>query len=253
MRPIVPLRAAAAGGALAGALLPPDLRASAWAGIGTLYVAVAGFGIVSLRSGIFGKATIRGESGRPEVALTFDDGPDPDATPRLLDLLAERRARATFFCIGEKVRVSPRVARRAREEGHQIGNHSFRHSKATTLFSARALRLDLERCQRAIEDAAGVRPRFYRPPYGLASRAGDRVTQDLGLETVGWQARGIDVRGSSPQRVVARLRRRLEPGAIVLLHDGRRDPEAVLEITSCLLDGLAELRLEPVALDRLLS
>ncbi len=224
---------------------------AAWAALAAIYLALATWGTVSLASGIFVQALTRGSREHPEVALTFDDGPDPLATPALLDLLRERKAACAFFWVGELVRAHPEIARRAAQEGHLLGNHSHRHSFLTNFFWGGALRRELAACQAAIAAAAGSAPRYYRPPFGLVNHAVQEATMALGLEVVGWEARGFDTTAASPDAVVARILRRVRPGGIILLHDGGQEPARVVEITSRLLDGLKDQGLAPVRLDRL--
>ncbi len=215
--------------------------------------AICLWGVLSLRSGILCRARWRGAGTARQVALTYDDGPDPKSTPPLLDLLAERGVRATFFCVGEKVRAHSEVVRRCHAEGHLVANHSDRHSPYTNFLFARRLQSEIEACQAAIEEVIGERPRYYRPPYGLANHALARVARWSSLEVIGWQVRGLDTPKRASDAVALRILRRVRPGGIVLLHDGDRGPERVVASTRAVLDGLEELGLEPVRLDSLLD
>ena len=156
---------------------------------------------------------------RGHVWLTFDDGPNPDATPRVLDALGEAGVTATFFVLGRHAARWPALVRRVRAEGHQLGNHGWSHCKLH-LRSPRFVRDDLERGTRAVEDACGAIPRLFRAPHGFRSPWVSGIARSLGQRTVGWTL-GVwdsDRPGAAiiAQRTVAGVR----PRGIVLLHDG---------------------------------
>jgi len=156
---------------------------------------------------------------RPVVALTFDDGPHADGTPAVLEVLAARGARATFFLVGEQVEQRPQVARAILEAGHEIGLHGYRHTLLLRR-RVRALADDLDRAAASIADATGVVPTLYRPPYGIFSSGGLRLVRELGLTPVLWSAWGRDwERTARPERIARRVTRRLSAGDVLLLHD----------------------------------
>jgi peptidoglycan-N-acetylglucosamine deacetylase len=158
-------------------------------------------------------------AGGPDVAITFDDGPHPDGTPAILEILARGAARATFFVIGEQVRARPELARRILAEGHVLALHGDLHRLQLRL-SARELASDLERGARAIEDATGTKPAHHRPPYGIYSPAGLRAARDRGLTPLLWSTWGKDWRKfTTPERIAARATTGLAPGGVILLHD----------------------------------
>jgi peptidoglycan-N-acetylglucosamine deacetylase len=158
-------------------------------------------------------------SERRAVAITFDDGPHPEGTPRILELLATAGARATFFVVGEQVRARPELVRRALADGHAVALHGDRHRLQLRL-GARALADDLDRGAAAIEDATGATPRHHRPPYGIYSAAGLAAARERGLEPLLWSAWGKDWRRlTTPERIAARATRGLGPGGVILLHD----------------------------------
>ena len=154
------------------------------------------------------------------VALTFDDGPDPDCTPAVLDALAAAGARAVFFLVGEQVEAHPELARRVSEEGHAVALHGFRHVEHDEL--GPQARADLERGAAAVADATGQEPRLYRPPYGRFSEGSYAAAGELGLTPVYWSAWGCDWEPIPAERIAELTIRDLEPGAIVLLHDSPR-------------------------------
>jgi peptidoglycan/xylan/chitin deacetylase (PgdA/CDA1 family) len=201
----------------------------------------------------FGPFICRGNISRRCVALTFDDGPDARSTPALLDLLRERSVEAAFFCVGNRVATHPELAARIVGGGHLLENHTYTHSKATNLFSVGRLRAELARTQKVIQETTGTAPLLYRPPMGLSNPRAFRVARSLGLTVVGWTARGLDTKITDPERIVARIERRLEPGTIILLHDGNIPADRLIVTVKMLLDRLCALGYEVVRLDRLLA
>jgi peptidoglycan/xylan/chitin deacetylase (PgdA/CDA1 family) len=191
---------------------------------------------------------------RGEVALTIDDGPEPEVTPPLLDLLDRHGARATFFCIGEKVAAQPALARDIIRRGHAIENHSQRHSLRFSLFGPRAMATEIATAQEVIASVVGVAPRFFRAPAGLRNPFLDPVLARLGLRLASWTRRGFDTVNSSPSVVLGRLTRGLGPGDILLLHDGHAARSAAglpvaVGVLPNLLNEFAARGLKPVTLD----
>ena len=162
----------------------------------------------------------RGE--RDDAAtLTFDDGPDPEGTPAVLEALAAEGARATFFLLGEQLMKAPRLGRLIREGGHEIALHGYAHTSHDELFPGQA-RDDLARGLGTLQASTGVSPRWYRPPYGLLSEASFKACSDLGFEPVYWSAWGYDWETISAERIAELVGRDLADGVIVLLHDSVR-------------------------------
>jgi peptidoglycan-N-acetylglucosamine deacetylase len=153
------------------------------------------------------------------VAITFDDGPHPEGTPAVLDVLARAGVRATFFVIGEQVRRRPELVVRAAAAGHAIALHGDRHRLQLRL-SAAAVAEDLNRGMEAIEDATGATPAWHRPPFGIYSPAGLRAAREAGLAPLLWSRWGRDWRKyTTPRRIAARATRSLIGGDVILLHD----------------------------------
>lgn len=155
------------------------------------------------------------------AVLTFDDGPDPEGTPAVLDALAAEGVRATFFLVGEQLMAEPRLGGEIARAGHEIALHGFGHVHHDELRDQGA-RDDLARGLGTVEAATGRRPRFYRPPYGVFSPASHAACADLGLEPVLWSAWGLDWEDIAADRIADLVIRDLGPGVIVLLHDAVR-------------------------------
>jgi peptidoglycan/xylan/chitin deacetylase (PgdA/CDA1 family) len=180
----------------------------------------------------FGPVTWRGARSARGVALTFDDGPHPEFTPRIADVLARHDAKATFFCVGQRVEAHPDLVRALVAHGHAVENHTYRHGTGLDLFSADRLRVDLVRCQTALQTAAGVTPRFYRPAVGIRNPPVHAAAAAVGLTVVTWTHAARDgVWRLSPERALA-LAARCRRGDILALHDGTLSERRVLRATT---------------------
>jgi peptidoglycan/xylan/chitin deacetylase (PgdA/CDA1 family) len=166
------------------------------------------------------------EPGRKLVALTFDDGPDPSSTPRVLDTLAKHGAKATFFVIGRKAQAHPSLIERILAEGHELGIHGYRHSRVTAFRSAAFIRSDIARAQAVLAAHVAKPLRWFRPPIGHVTPRLASVAKELGLVLTCWSIRGLDgLPGVATARVERRVSSRLHDGAIIALHDAfEREP-----------------------------
>jgi peptidoglycan/xylan/chitin deacetylase (PgdA/CDA1 family) len=170
-------------------------------------------------SPLFGSVMARVTATGNALALTFDDGPNPEATPAILDALAERGAKASFFILGRHAERWPHLVQRVEAEGHSVCNHGYYHRKLH-LKSPSYVRRDLELGTRAIMEACGVRPRFFRAPHGFRSPWVTPIARSLGQRTVGW-TRGVwDSSNPGVDVIAERAIRGARAGAILLLHDG---------------------------------
>jgi len=188
---------------------------------------------------------------RGQVALTFDDGPDPETTPRVLDLLDAHEARASFFLIGQRAARHPALVQEILRRGHSVENHTHSHPPHFAALGLGGQRREILQAQAAIREAGGA-PRFFRPPMGLHSPLLAPVLASLGLRHASWTRRGADGAIGDPARVLRRLRRPAA-GEILLLHDGnsRPDPEGrpvVLAVLPALLAQFRAAGLSPVPL-----
>ena len=179
---------------------------------------IAAWGAVYPGSQLFGP-TIRRTGRASVVALTFDDGPNPAVTPRLLDLLERHSVRATFFLIGRHVRACPDLAAQIAARGHVVANHSDTHPRLVWLSTSATLG-ELRRCQDAVERATGRVPRWMRPPYGFRGPQTLSAMRKAGFDAmVMWSALAWDWKPQPAARVIARLQK-VRGGDIVLMHDG---------------------------------
>lgn len=195
---------------------------------------------------------------RREVAITIDDGPDPEVTPRVLELLAAHGQRATFFCIAERVAAHPALARRILAGGHSIQNHTARHRHTFSLLGPRGFEAEIGRAQRLLTEVTGQRPTCFRAPAGLRNPFLAPVLHRLGLSLVSWTRRGYDTHERDPAVVLARLTRDLKAGDILLLHDGNAartgdGAPVVLAVLPALLQRIRGDGLHAVTLNEALS
>jgi peptidoglycan/xylan/chitin deacetylase (PgdA/CDA1 family) len=157
--------------------------------------------------------------GAQGVVLTFDDGPHPEGTPTMLELLAHAGARATFFVVGEQVQRRPTLVAEIADAGHEVALHGYRHRLQLRLSSTEVAD-DTLRGVAAVQDAVGVTPRWHRPPYGIYSSAGLRAARNAGLHPLLWSRWGKDWRRfTTPQRIVSRSVTGVLAGDVILLHD----------------------------------
>ncbi|MDF3036356.1 MAG: polysaccharide deacetylase, partial [Paucimonas sp.] len=162
-----------------------------------------------------------------QIALTIDDGPDPEVTPQVLDLLDRHGVKATFFCIGDRASRYPDMCRDIIARGHDVENHSQSHSHCFSVMGPTGLKREVGKGQATLEQITGVRPRFFRAPAGLRNPFLDPVLHRLGLRLAAWTRRGYDTRTGDAGLIAQRLLKDLRPGAILLVHDGNcaRSPE----------------------------
>lgn len=205
-------------------------------------------GSASVRASWYLRMRCRARRAGRRVALTFDDGPDPQRTPAVLDLLARQGVRATFFVVGARAEAHPELVRRMATEGHVVGNHSYTHSWRFPLRSLGRTVEELRRTGEVLHRITGRQPRLFRPPFGVTNPTIARAVRRLGLDPVGWSIRSLDTMGQSPERVAARILRRLHPGAVILLHDRCAGSERLIGL---LVEGLRSRGLEPVTLPEL--
>jgi len=192
------------------------------------------------------------------VAITIDDGPDPAVTPQVLVQLAEYRALATFFCVGERVERYADLAQEIVRRGHTIENHSQRHRHSFSLMGPGGMSAEISRAQDSILRVTGSRPRFFRAPAGLRNPFLEPILARLQLRLASWTRRGFDTVNGNADAVYQRLANPLQGGDILLLHDGnaargRNGQPVILEVLPRLLDTLSSMQLQPITLRSALS
>jgi peptidoglycan/xylan/chitin deacetylase (PgdA/CDA1 family) len=241
--------------ALAGAVLGPELWPWMLGAVAANQAAIFAGGLLP-RARLLGPNRTRlpaVAAARGEIALTLDDGPDPEVTPRVLQLLARAGARASVFCIAERAARHPALVREMVAQGHAVENHSLRHRHDFSLLGPRGYLREIGAAQEALAAAAGSAPRFFRAPAGLRNPFLEPALARLGLELVSWTRRGVDTPRADTATGRARRGRGRAAGDILLLHDGHaargRDGVAsVLAVLPRLLEDLSAAGLRPVTL-----
>lgn len=177
------------------------------------------WGAASVSSNYYINVMCKANGGEKAVALTFDDGPAENYTPQILNILKEHQVRAAFFCIGRRVEEAPGLVRRAEEEGHLVGNHSYSHHTLFDLFPTYKMKQDLHRANNAIEAATGRKPVLFRPPYGVTNPMLASAIRHGGYTPVGWSIRSLDTVIKEEDKLFERVTRKIKPGDIFLFHD----------------------------------
>jgi peptidoglycan/xylan/chitin deacetylase (PgdA/CDA1 family) len=186
------------------------------------------------------------------VCLTFDDGPDTDWTPRVLDILAAAQVQATFFMIGRQVRRWPELARRVAAAGHEVANHTFSHRHPWWM-STRAARSEVRDGTASLSDALGVQARFYRAPHGRRRRCMTEEAHGAGQAVASWNRSAIDWGMLGSAQGIARRLERVADGTVLLMHDGRNQhnrPDQLVQVLPQFLAQLASRGLRSSKLDQ---
>jgi peptidoglycan/xylan/chitin deacetylase (PgdA/CDA1 family) len=181
--------------------------------------------------------SVHGDRDKKQVALTFDDGPDPARTPALLDALAALHVKATFFMLGSCVDANPELAARIAAEGHELGNHTYTH-RYLPLARTKMVAKELALADRAIERATGTVPAIARPPWGGRSPKTVRAFARLAKRMVLWDVNSFDWKGKPAPEVAARVLERARPGSIILMHEARDRGEVTVEAVKLLVPAL---------------
>ncbi|MEC4113279.1 polysaccharide deacetylase family protein [Myroides pelagicus] len=217
---------------------------------GLLWIGMLTWGAFDIRLNVFVKAITsnKGET-RKRIAITFDDGPTL-FTPMVLELLHKYNAKATFFCIGNQVSKYPLILKQTFVEGHLIGNHTQTHTTRMGFLSADEVTQEIELGEQTIENVLGIRPMWYRPPFGVTNPKIANALSKTHYKIAGWNIRSLDTVIDREQRIFERLKRKIRPGGIILLHDTSNKSVNVLEQ---LLIELTNQHYEMVTLDELLN
>jgi peptidoglycan/xylan/chitin deacetylase (PgdA/CDA1 family) len=178
-------------------------------------------GSIRIRMNFYLRSFCKGDKKSQAVALSFDDGPDQAITPRLLDILEKEKIRVVFFLIGSKAAENKDLVSRIVREGHLIGNHSYSHHFFFDLFPSRRMRDELKETASEIYLSTGVSMRWFRPPYGVTNPVLAKVVQHLGYTSIGWSLKSKDTVIRDKNELLARLKRKVKPGDLILFHDNR--------------------------------
>ena len=185
-----------------------------------------------------------------QIALTFDDGPNIEFTPIVLDLLKEYQAKATFFCIGQHIENHPELFKRIITEGHSVGNHTYSHSTSFGFFSTAKVKEELNKTIALVKELTGKQLNLYRPAFGVTNPMIEKAVKELNVISIGWNVRSLDTTKRNEAVILDRITSKISKGDIVLLHDTSQKSINVLER---LLLFLNEKNLKSVTVDELLQ
>lgn len=184
-----------------------------------VYTLMLVIGSYRVNSQFYLRVLCDGVTGKPVMALSFDDGPDPDHTAAILDILKAKQVPAAFFCIGKKIPGQEVLLQRMVAEGHLIGNHSYGHQALFDLYPAARMEQDLRQMNALVESVVELRPRLFRPPYGVTNPNLATAVRTSGMTAVGWNIRSLDTMAKDGHALLQRIRRNFRPDGIILLHD----------------------------------
>jgi len=246
--------------ALVAALVLGPGSGAGMAALGVLaaFGAILAWQVFYVNAGLWVPTLYRAPKPVAAVAITFDDGPDPEFTPRVLEILKLKGVPATFFVIGLRARSRPDLLVQIDAAGHLVGNHTDRHGPGFHFQLWQALRRDLAACSATVRTAIGKEPVFFRSPQGFKNPALGDVVREMGLKVVGWQARGFDSIEHDADKIVRRIASHIRPGGIVQMHDGSslagpKSRQAMLAALPRVIDEVRASGLTFVPLDTLLG
>lgn len=208
------------------------------------------YGSYFLAAQFFLPVRFRGDRQSKKIAITFDDGPIPLMTERILDILQVHKTPAAFFCIGNRVDDQPALTKRIHDAGHLIGNHSYWHGAMFDLQSANKILKELIDTDTAIQKVIGKKPNFFRPPYGVTNPMVASAIKRGGYKTIGWSVRSFDTMAKDSGALLERVTKSLQGGDVILFHDYCT---ITAEILPAFLAHAAKVGLKIVRVDELLK
>jgi peptidoglycan/xylan/chitin deacetylase (PgdA/CDA1 family) len=215
-----------------------------------LYSLILFYGSYYVGSNFFMKVLCSASTAAKQIAISFDDGPAEAFTPEILDILKQRKVPAIFFCIGKNMAGREVLLQRIADEGHIIGNHSFSHHFWFDLFSTGKMLQDLQLMSAGVKNTMGIEPKLFRPPYGVSTPNMKRVMERGGFTAIGWNIRSLDTMIKEEEKLFQRISSRLQPGAVILLHDTSK---TTLSVLPRLIDTARTQGYEFVRADKLLN
>ena len=219
-----------------------------YAGLISIFLVICIYGSIVLSSSYFIRVKSTGKGER--VALTFDDGPLPGMTDKILDVLNSHNVKATFFCIGHRVQKNPEIVERIDREGHLIGNHTFWHGPLFDLKSSSMMTKELADTDAVLTKVISRRPRFFRPPYGVTNPMLSKAVRRRNYTVIGWSIRSFDSVTRDPEKLYRRITRRIGAGDVVLLHDYS---ESMLAILPRIIEHVQQNGLKIVRVDEMFN
>lgn len=188
------------------------------------------FASYNLKAGIYLKSKCSNRESSELIAVTFDDGVDPDVTPAVLDVLRKHNVKCTFFVIGEKAQKYPELVKRIFDDGHDIGNHSFYHKGSFPMQTTKAIKEEICCCNNVIKKSVGEECILFRPPFGVTNPMIGKAVRETNMISIGWSIRSLDTIGQDIEKVRQRVACQLNGGDVILLHDNRKDAHILTEM-----------------------
>lgn len=208
------------------------------------------WGSSDIRLGYFVKTYCRAPKAKErKIAISFDDGPHP-MTEKVLDVLQQHQTKATFFCIGTQIEKYPEIFKRIIAEGHVVGNHSYSHSNTFGVFSTQKITDEIRQTDTVIEHLTGKKVLYFRPPFGVTNPRIARATKATAKQVIGWNNRSLDTVIADENKILERVKNKVAPGGIILLHDTSQKTVNVLEQ---LLLFLQSENYDVITIDKLLN
>ena len=214
------------------------------------YSLIVFYGCYYVGSNFFIKIVCKAETDKKEIAISFDDGPAMNYTPQILQLLKRENVKATFFCIGNRIAGNEHILKQIKEEGHIIGNHSYSHHFWFDMYSAKKMQNDLEQMDDEMERATGLRPKLFRPPYGVTNPNIKKAIITGGYTPVGWSVRSMDTVIKDKNKLLSKINAGIKPGAVFLFHDTSK---TTLNVLPEFIQEVKKRGYEIIPLDKLLA
>lgn len=176
-------------------------------------------GCCYIGSGFFIKTLCKADTDKKEIAISFDDGPATGYTKEILEVLKRENVKATFFCIGKRIAGNEEILKQVYAEEHLIGNHSYSHHFWFDMFSAKKMKADLAQMDEEVQRVIGIKPKLFRPPYGVTNPNVKKAIINGGYTSIGWSVRSMDTVIKQEEKLLAKINRAIVPGAVFLFHD----------------------------------
>ncbi len=218
-------------------------------GLVTFWLILTGVGSFHIRWNYFLPSKHKNTTSKENViTLTFDDGPNAEFTPKVLNLLKKHKAKATFFLIGKYIKKNPEILKRILAEGHVIGNHSYEHGNNNGFLSTKNILVDLKKTNQLVKELTGLELKLFRPPFGVTNPNIAKAVKILNIQSIGWSIRSLDTKAKDPQKVFRKIKNNLNKGEVILLHD---TSELTLKVLVQLLPLLEEKNMKTLTIDKL--
>jgi len=193
------------------------------------YITIIFLGVTQIQRNFFLDSISR-LNDKKRVLLTFDDGPHPEYTPQILDILDHYQIKAIFFVIGKNAEKYPDLLMEIRRRGHTIGNHSYSHESLFDLFSTKKMIADVEQANTVIANIVSEKPKLFRPPFGITNPRIKRLVKHIGHTSVAWSFRSYDTSNQRDQQIFNRLQQQIVGGDIILFHDNLKRTPSLLKL-----------------------